>query len=62
MTERQPQNNKACSKGDSLGCYIKTRDQILKDMDKQAERFKTLHDKVTRKIAQGVRRYTDDAL
>ena len=62
MPEKQRPPFDSCSKGDSLNCYMKTREQILKDMDKQAEKFRSLHEKVTRKIAQGVRRYTDDAL
>jgi hypothetical protein len=62
MTDKEHTKSDSCPKMNSFGCYMKTREQILKDMDKQAERFRALHEKVTRKIARGVRRYTDDAL
>jgi hypothetical protein len=45
---------------DQFVCYKLTRDRILKDMGQQAEKFQKLQEKVTRKLAQGLRKYTDD--
>ncbi|MBC17051.1 MAG: hypothetical protein CL942_08370 [Desulfovibrio sp.] len=46
----------------AVATYARSRKQVLEDMERQANRFKELHKKVTHKLNQGVRRYNNDSV